>query len=48
MRIRYLDEPETPELHGGTSHFVLIGLSIINRRFGLEHDEIHTGRWLGV
>ncbi|OGK84519.1 MAG: hypothetical protein A2X53_03555 [Candidatus Rokubacteria bacterium GWA2_70_23] len=40
MRICYLDESGTPELHGGTSHFVLVGLSIQGETWKAKDAEI--------
>lgn len=40
MRICYLDESGTPELTGGTSHFILLGLSIQGETWKSKDDEI--------
>lgn len=40
MRICYLDESGTPELGGGTSHFVLVGLSIQAESWKTKDAEI--------
>lgn len=40
MRICYLDESGTPELVGGTSHFVLLGLSIQGETWKSKDNEI--------
>lgn len=40
MRICYLDESGTPELRGGTSHFVLLGLSIQAETWKAKDAEI--------
>lgn len=40
MRICYLDESGTPELAGGTSHFILLGLSIAGESWKAKDAEI--------
>lgn len=40
MRICYLDESGTPELTGGTSHFILLGLSIQGETWKSKDNEI--------
>jgi len=40
MRFCYLDESGTPELTGGTSHFVLLGLSIQGETWKVKDAEI--------
>lgn len=40
MRICYLDESGTPELTGGTSHFVLLGLSIQGETWKAKDNQI--------
>ena len=40
MRICYLDESGTPELTGGTSHFILLGLSIAGESWKSKDNEI--------
>jgi hypothetical protein len=40
VRICYLDESGTPELQGGTSHFVLVGLSIQGETWKAKDAEV--------
>jgi hypothetical protein len=40
MRFCYLDESGVPELNGGTSHFVLLGMSVIGESWKSKDTEI--------
>ena len=42
MRICYLDESGTPELSGGTSHFVFLGVSIQGETWKSKDQEINS------